>query len=419
MLSETQWDVIVIGAGPAGLAAAVAAHDKGARVCVIEREDRPGGVLKQCVHDGFGLVRFGERLTGPEYAYRYIRMLRERQIPAFSQTFVLEMEKRADHFKIVVQNRQGVMELTGRAVVSATGCRERTSRQVFIHGERPAGVFTAGTVQHFVNLKGYLPTRRCVILGSGDIGLIMARRLTLEGAEVEGVYEIKAEPSGLMRNVTQCLEDYRIPLHLSTTVTSVHGRSRVEGVSVCRVDSGGRPLADTERFVECDALVLSVGLIPENDMLDALDVVIDPHTAGPVVDQRLMTLVDGLFVCGNALHVNDLADHVSEGGETAGGAAALYAQGVRPERHLVPVTARGSLLYAVPQLIDTNAGGNAIVYFRSSRTMRQAFLSVTAGSREILSRRYPVVRPPEMERLVVPLPARAKKDAAFGIKLEG
>lgn len=419
MQSERQWDVIVIGAGPAGLAAAVSAHDQGARVCVIEREDRPGGVLKQCVHDGFGLVRFGERLTGPEYAYRYIRMVRERQIPVLAQTFVLELEKRGDHFAIVVQNSRGVMRLTAPAVVSATGCRERTSRQVFIHGDRPAGVFTAGTVQHFVNLKGYLPTRRCVILGSGDIGLIMARRLTLEGAQVEGVYEIKAEPSGLTRNVTQCLEDYHIPLHLSTTVTSVHGRSRVDGVTVCRVDSIGRPLADSERLIECDALVLSVGLIPENDILDALGVVIDPHTAGPVVDQRLMTLVGGLFVCGNALHVNDLADHVSEGGETAGREAARYAQGVRPDRHLVPVTARGNLLYAVPQVIDTNAQGDAIVYFRSSRTMRQARLSVTAGGREILSRRYPVVRPPEMERLLVSLPAWQEKDAGLGIELEG
>jgi len=414
------WDVIVIGAGPAGLAAAAAACDAGAGVCLVERESRPGGILKQCIHDGFGLVRYGEKLTGPEYAWRDIEAVRRRNIPIWTETFLLELQRAGDGFVLTMQNReQAVFQLTARALVAATGCRERTARQIFIHGQRPAGIYTAGTVQHMINIQGYLPGRRCVILGSGDIGLIMARRLVLEGARVEGVYEIKPEPSGLTRNLVQCLQDYNIPLHLSTTVTRVLGRERVEGVVVCPADENLRPLPDRGRIVPCDTLVLSVGLIPENDILEPLGVELNPRTGGPVVDQRLAANVPGLFSCGNALHVNDLVDYVSESGEIAGRAAAAYALGrTQPSNHaeLVP---EGDILYAVPGRLDLAAGGKAVVYLRANRTIGNARLTISAGDKTVLRKRYPVLRPPEMERIVLDLADLPAGAGAVKLSLRG
>jgi len=414
------WDVIVIGAGPAGLAAAAAACDAGAGVCLVERESRPGGILKQGIHDGFGLVRYGEKLTGPEYAWRDIEAVRRRNIPIWTETFLLELQRAGDGFVLTMQNReQAVFQLTARALVAATGCRERTARQIFIHGQRPAGIYTAGTVQHMINIQGYLPGRRCVILGSGDIGLIMARRLVLEGARVEGVYEIKPEPSGLTRNLVQCLQDYNIPLHLSTTVTRVLGRERVEGVVVCPADENLRPLPDRGRIVPCDTLVLSVGLIPENDILEPLGVELNPRTGGPVVDQRLAANVPGLFSCGNALHVNDLVDYVSESGEIAGRAAAAYALGrTQPPNHaeLVP---EGDILYAVPGRLDLAAGGKAVVYLRANRTIGNARLTISAGDKTVLRKRYPVLRPPEMERIVLDLADLPAGAGAVKLSLRG
>ncbi len=414
------WDVIVIGAGPAGLAAAAAACDAGAGVCLVERESRPGGILKQCIHDGFGLVRYGEKLTGPEYAWRDIEAVRRRNIPIWTETFLLELQRAGDGFVLTMQNReQAVFQLTARALVAATGCRERTARQIFIHGQRPAGIYTAGTVQHMINIQGYLPGRRCVILGSGDIGLIMARRLVLEGARVEGVYEIKPEPSGLTRNLVQCLQDYNIPLHLSTTVTRVLGRERVEGVVVCPADENLRPLPDRGRIVPCDTLVLSVGLIPENDILEPLGVELNPRTGGPVVDQRLAANVPGLFSCGNALHVNDLVDYVSESGEIAGRAAAAYALGrTQPPNHaeLVP---EGDILYAVPGRLDLAAGGKAVIYLRANRTIGNARLTISAGDKTVLRKRYPVLRPPEMERIVLDLADLPAGAGAVKLSLRG
>lgn len=414
------WDVIVIGAGPAGLAAAAAACDAGAGVCLVERESRPGGILKQCIHDGFGLVRYGEKLTGPEYAWRDIEAVRRRNIPIWTETFLLELQRAEDGFVLTMQNReQAVFQLTARALVAATGCRERTARQIFIHGQRPAGIYTAGTVQHMINIQGYLPGRRCVILGSGDIGLIMARRLVLEGARVEGVYEIKPEPSGLTRNLVQCLQDYNIPLHLSTTVTRVLGRERVEGVVVCPADENLRPLPDRGRIVPCDTLVLSVGLIPENDILEPLGVELNPRTGGPVVDQRLAANVPGLFSCGNALHVNDLVDYVSESGEIAGRAAAAYALGrTQPPNHaeLVP---EGDILYAVPGRLDLAAGGKAVIYLRANRTIGNARLTISAGDKTVLRKRYPVLRPPEMERIVLDLADLPAGAGAVKLSLRG
>lgn len=419
-MSGAKWDVAVIGAGPAGLAAAIAADKAGARVCLVERESRPGGILKQCIHDGFGLVRYGQKLSGPEYAWRDIQQIKERGIKLFTDTFLLGLERGKEGFALTLQNsEQAVFPIAAKALVAATGCRERTARQVFIHGQRPAGVYTAGTVQRLINIGGHLPGKNCVILGSGDIGLIMARRLTLEGAKVLGVYEIKPEPSGLTRNIVQCLEDYNIPLHLSTTVSKVHGSERTEGVSICRVDEKLRPLPGSEEYVPCDTLVLSVGLIPENDMLLPLGTEIDPRTGGPVVDQLMATSLAGLYSCGNALHVNDLVDYVSESGEIAGSAAARFALDQHHCPRHVPVIPQGDIHYVVPQKLDIAAGGQGIIYFRAARTLADASLEISAGGQALQLKKYPAVRPPEMERIVLDLALLPPGTKELSLNLRG
>ena len=317
--SEALYDCLVIGGGPAGLAAALEVEAAGGKVLLIERENRLGGILKQCIHDGFGLMKFKKQLTGPEYAQLYIDELGQSNIEVRTKTFVTDIQKKDAGFEAVLVNRtQGLETVHAKTVLLATGCRERTSRQVFINGTRPAGVYTAGTAQYLVNINGLLPCKRCVILGSGDIGLIMARRLTLEGAQVLGVYEAKPEPSGLKRNIQQCLEDFDIPLHLSHTVTAVTGDERLTGVHIAALDAKFQPIPGTEHYLPCDGLILSVGLIPENEMAEKLGVALDAATKGPVVDTHYMTSVPGVFSCGNALHVYDLVDHVSNSGEGAG-----------------------------------------------------------------------------------------------------
>lgn len=403
-------DIVVLGAGPAGLAAACAALESGARVLVLEREERLGGILKQCVHDGFGLERYHERLSGPEYALRDADRLRRLDAQVMPETFVSKASRAADGFELLCVNRDGVFTVRGSALILATGCRERTDRQVFVQGERPAGIYTAGLAQYMINVQGILPGRRAVIMGSGDIGLIMARRMTLEGMKVVAAHEVKPEPSGLSRNIHQCLEDYGIPLVLSSTVTAVHGRNRVERVTVAAVDGSMRPIPGTEHDIACDTLILSVGLIPENELAQSLGVPLDPATRGPFVDQSGHTLVDGIFACGNAVHVNDLVDYVSESGERAGSSAARYVSrhGSVPardaaDRSLLPIRADGGFLYVVPQYLDTSATLDAVLFFRSRRTLPSgAIARACAGGRSCSESRYVTLRPPEMERFVVP-----------------
>ena len=321
------YDVVVIGGGPAGLAAAISAHKEGSTVCLIERESKLGGILKQCIHDGFGLVRFNEKLSGPEYAFRFIKEFEDLGIEARLSSFVTKIDRDDTGFDLSLVSNRGIDHIRAVSLVLATGCRERTARQVNIHGTRPAGILTAGSAQNYINLLGEKIAKKVVILGSGDIGLIMARRLTLEGCEVLGVYEVMSMPSGLARNVHQCLEDFDIPLHLSTTVTQVFGKDRVEAVEVAKVDENMKPIPGTEERIECDTLIVSVGLIPENELAESIGVEIDPKTKGPSCDKNYMTSVPGVFSCGNSFHVFDLVDYVTVSGEAAGISAAHFAQG--------------------------------------------------------------------------------------------
>jgi len=414
-----RYDVVVIGGGPGGMAAAAASSEAGASTVLVEREDRLGGILKQCIHDGFGLFKFDERLTGPEYAYRYQQRVEALPVDIHLSTFLTSLEKtETGEFKLTFVSPEGGLELMAKSVVTATGCRERSGRQVFLHGDRPAGIFTAGQAQGFVNLQGFLPGKQCVILGSGDIGLIMARRLTLEGAKVEGVFEIKSTPSGLTRNIVQCLEDFDIPLHLSTTVKEVHGHRRVEAVTICAVDEAMQEIPGTEQRIPCDTLILSVGLIPENEILDGLAVEMDGAAKGPLVDQHQMTTLEGLFTCGNAHHVNDLVDHVSTSGETAGKASARYAQGQKVPGETIAVNADGGLLYHVPPVI-ISGGEDPEFYFRSDRIMDKGMITVeNSQGNAIFTRKFSFLKPPELESFTLSMDLISEDCKNLTIRLE-
>mgnify|MGYP000886527969 CR=1 FL=1 len=389
-MKQLSVDVAVIGGGPAGLAAALSAKAEGAdKVIIIERNPALGGILQQCIHHGFGLHRFKAELTGPEYAQRFIDLVKETDIEVFLETMVLEI---ANDRKIYAVNSQhGMMEISANAVVLAMGCRERTRGELRIPGSRPAGVFSAGTAQRLVNIEGYMPGKKAVILGSGDIGLIMARRFTLEGAKVEAVVEVLPYAAGLMRNVVQCLEDFDIPLYLKSTVTKVHGQDREAAVTISEVDDAWTPIPGTERIIECDTLLLSVGLIPENEISRHAGVKLDPITNGAYVNECLMTSVPGIFACGNVLHVHDLVDNVSKEAERAGTYAARYALGkfTEPEKW-VKVVAGENVRYVVPHEISLN---EPIEFFLRVQRPAEDVIVDVGGIRTIRER---AVRPSEM-----------------------
>lgn len=403
---KTKRELVIVGGGPAGLAAALEAHKNGVEdILILERDEYLGGILQQCIHNGFGLDYFNEELTGPEYAERFIDDLADKNIDIQLKTMVIDINEQK--MITALSSQRGIEFIEARSIILAMGCRERTREAIRIPGTRPAGVMTAGAAQRYINIEGYLPGREIVILGSGDIGLIMARRLALEGADVKGVFEIMSYSSGLVRNKVQCLDDFGIPLHLQQTVTKIHGQKRVEAVDIAKVDDNLKPIPETKRTIECDTLLLSVGLIPENELSQQANISLDDITGGPIVDQTRETDLPGVFACGNVLQVHDLVDNVSEEAEIAGKAAAefLSTASKKEIEQLLEISPGKNIGYVVPHTLNINENTDPLVelFFRVKDPAEDCKISIRDNQEELASYSRPIVEPGEIESVKLPI----------------
>lgn len=409
-------DIVIVGGGPAGMAAAVAAYDNGIKdVVILDREEDLGGILRQCIHNGFGLHKLGRELTGPEYAAVYKEKVEQRGIKVYYETTVLDVTREKT---VTASNRQGILQIQAKAVVLAMGCRERSRGALNIPGTRPAGVYSAGTAQKLINCEGYMVGRKVVILGSGDIGLIMARRMSLEGAKVEAVCEIMPYSGGLTRNIVQCLEDYDIPLYLSTTVAQIHGKKRVEGVTIAQVDENRKPIESTKRFIECDTLLLSVGLIPENELTAGAGIALDRVTNGALVDENCSTEAEGIFACGNVLHVHDLVDYVSDEAERAGRGAAEYVKNGSIKSDYIPVKPAGDVRYVLPQHIHSRPQEDISLFMRVANPHGKVRFTVNCGDTVLATAVKLKAVPGEMEKIVLKKEKLAAVSGRITVKLE-